>query len=277
MASAAIARRVSDLVARNVGSEGDVLRFIVLVRKCCEVPARKHQDLSQLRFYLDIPLHAVLDRSSSKGFLKEVEIPVKQIIEAANQAPEGHEVVTPKEHVEALGELVSFARFRALLSAFLRDRGFPDITNDDARWSSFLVAYIRLIAETGTKFRTTSGDLFEASLDAPLIPDDQPRMLAWDWRFKLKNGDTVQLRHSLSIETLLEKDEATVNEVPKEHDPKDSVNRPPLGAQQFISRSLSRYDSNPSIESPASKPGRPVTPRTTGARPREACPQAPVR
>lgn len=213
MTSAAVARKVSDLVARNVGSEGDVLRFIVMIRKCCEVAARKHKNVSQLRFYLDIPLHAVLDRSSSKQFLKEVEIPVKQIIAAANEAPEGHEVVIPKEHVQALGELVSFARFRALLSAFLRDRGFPDITTDDAFWSSFLVTYIRLIAETGTKFRTTSGDLLEASLDAPLIPDDQPKTLAWDWRFKLKNGDTFQLRHSLSVETMLEKDEATVNEV----------------------------------------------------------------
>ena len=53
-------------------------------------------------------------------------------------------------------------------------------------------------------------DVVEAWVTAPLVPDDQPKYLAWDWHFKLRNGDAIHLRHGINMESFLEADEATI-------------------------------------------------------------------
>lgn len=121
----------------------------------------------------------------------------------------------PEPVAQALGKLVSFEEMRDLMTSLMPDRGVSyDLFADRLRWTGFVTRYIMLLSEVRTTIAyppsRPPGYVIKASVTAPMVPDDQPTYLVWDWKFTLQNGDTVNLRHSLDIQKLLEEDAATI-------------------------------------------------------------------
>jgi hypothetical protein len=194
------------MFAQLMGSEAEVLRFIVMIRKLAEVDdSQDTPDLRRLRFYLSIPLHRKLKRKSAGDFLREVAGPVSAMISASARG-----LPLPAEETRKLGSLVSFADLKKLMAELMRRKDVSvDMFDDAKRWTAFAAIYVKLISETGITLQLPShmiGDVVEATIGIPLIPDDNPKTLAWDWRFRMKNGDTVSLRHSLDVTTMQEQD-----------------------------------------------------------------------
>ncbi len=119
-------QRTAERLATLLDSRGEtellVLKLIVTVRKQVERQALGTPELSRLKFYLSIPLHARLQEGPAITFLQDLDIPMKQLTDLAT--PPGSQV--PHEMAAALGHFVSFNELRALMSSLLREIDMAD-------------------------------------------------------------------------------------------------------------------------------------------------------
>lgn len=214
-ASLATAKRLSMALAETGWTNCNVLRSLVMWRKLCEIAQQTNKDrFRDLKFYLSIPLHAILQGQPAQRFLNEVEPLLRNIVASTNV---GNEV----SHASAkkLGDLISFERFRTLLRELLQYypemKVFDPLIMDQSNWAAFIIGYIQMIAEFRTlvRIKATDNDPIEAYLDPPLVPEDQPDSLAWNWHFTLNDTPDktiVHLRHLLKIASLFESSQADI-------------------------------------------------------------------